>query len=419
MFYTTNGATRGASIRWLTMLPLLAYTAPAGDVAVRMLVTTPPAESEPQQIYISLSNEDWPEAGRPLPRLAERLYELRLTVPAESSFSYKFLREKSWGTVEKDLRNEEIANRSVRIPGHVQELVVFHDVAKWADQKDVPVRLAKLQAGVSVRLDQGKEDSSRSGDIRVHPTLLDEKTQAVREVHVYLPPGYDASKDRYPVLYMMDGQNLFDADTAFAGVEWGLDETLEEAVAAKRLPPIIVVGVYNSPDRMNEYTPMRDVQRKAGGGADKMLDFLTGTIKPFIDRTYRTQPDRDHTGIGGSSLGGVFALYAVYKRPEVFSRAAVVSPACQWADEGVRKLVQGAKPPENVRIWMDIGTQEGGNEAERSQWRSACHNLAEALRSQGMSSEANFHFEEVPGAAHNETAWGARSERVLAYLFGR
>lgn len=390
----------------------------AKDVALRLLVTTPPMEPEPAQIYISLSTEGWPEGGRSLTKVAERLYESRMTQPAGSSFAYKFLRDKAWKTVEKDGRGDEIANRTLRVPAHAEEMIVFHDVAMWADQPAGPVRVAKFQSGIPVRLDQGSEESTRSGDIRVHPTMLDEKTQIVREVHVYLPPGYDSSKDRYPVLYMMDGQNLFDRETAFIGVEWGLDEMLEEAIPAGRLPPLIVVGIYNSPDRMNEYTPMRDEVRKAGGGADKLLAFITGTVKPFIDRTYRTQPDRDHTGVGGSSLGGIFALYAVCAKPDVFSRAAVISPACQWADEGMRKFVESAKPPADVRIWMDVGSNEGASEAERSGLQTACRALADALHNRGYTSESNFHFEEVPGAAHNEAAWSARSERILKYLFG-
>lgn len=411
---------------WITcnraLAVLLAWlctaNAPAADVAVRMLVTTPPMQPEPERIYMSTATDDWPEAGRPLKRLAERLYEIRLSLPASSSLAYKFLREPAWKTVEKDARGEELSNRHFKIAPNVSEMVVFNDVARWADQPEPPPRTARMQSGVPQRLDTGQEETTRTGDIRVHPTLLDEKTGVVREVHVYLPPGYSKeSKTPYPVLYLLDGQNLFDKESAFIGVEWQVDETLEELIPAGRLPPLIVVGVYNSPERMNEYTPFRDEEHNAGGGADKHLDFILGTIKPFIDRTYHTASDRKHTAIGGSSLGGVFALYAIWKRPEAFSRAAVVSPACGWAREALTDFVRTSKPPENVRLWVDMGTREGPDAAQQKRSLEAVHRLVAALKEKGLSSDASLHYEEAPGAAHNEAAWAARFGQMVQYLF--
>jgi predicted alpha/beta superfamily hydrolase len=391
-------------------------TAAARDVAVRMIVTTPPAATEPDKIYVSMSTDDWPESGRPLTRVAERLYEIRLTLPAESILSYKFMRESSWRTVEKDLRGEEIGNRNLKVPADVSEVVAFHDVARWADQPEPPARVARFSAAKLARLSTGEESHTRTGDIRAHPTLLDEKSQVVREIQVYLPPGYDEQKQRrYPVVYMQDGQNLFDAETAFGGNEWGLDETLEQMIAEKKLPPVIVVAVYNSPDRLNEYSPMPDAAVKAGGGADKFLDFLAGTVKPFVDRTYRTQADRAHTAIGGSSLGGVFALYAVWKRPDVFSRAAVLSPPCFWGDGGLIRMVGEMPLPKDVRIWLDLSTAEGREEG-RTRHLESCRALADALKAKGLTADASLHYEEIPGGTHNEASWGARIGRVFEYL---
>ena len=183
-----------------------------------------------------------------------------------------------------------------------------------------------------------------TGDIRLHKTFHSKILNNDRDVIVYLPPGYKANKTKhYSVFYMHDGQNLFDGATSYIpGQEWRVDETAQTLILAGKIEPLIIVGIYNTgKDRVNEYTAAEDAKYKAGGKADLYGRFLIEELKPFIDTTYRTRPDAKHTGLGGSSLGGLVSLYLGLKYPNVFSRIAVVSPAVWWADNQIVHYTEG------------------------------------------------------------------------------
>ncbi|HJZ83033.1 MAG TPA: alpha/beta hydrolase-fold protein, partial [Pyrinomonadaceae bacterium] len=157
-----------------------------------------------------------------------------------------------------------------------------------------------------------QREHTLTGDVRLHHNFHSNVLNNDRDVIVYLPPGYEADKQkRYPVFYMHDGQNIFDGATSYIpGQEWRVDEVAQSLIAASRIEPLIIVGIYNAGrERVNEYTPAQDAKYKAGGKADLYGRFLVEEVKPFIDRTYRTMPDSKHTGLGGSSLGGLISLY--------------------------------------------------------------------------------------------------------------
>lgn len=410
--------TRTARYALFTCLAIASF-ATANEVSVRMLVATPPLDGPaPEQIYISMSSEGWPEGGKPLQRIAERLYEARISADGGNASSYKFLREKSWGTVEKAADGRELANRFLRVPQGVDEFVTLHVVARWADQPAAKSVRGKFVKGGAVGTPEAEPESTRTGDIRTHPTLFHSELRWVREVQVWLPPDYGKDKDRrYPVLYLQDGQNLFDADTAFAGYEWELDETLERLIKGNKLPPIIVVGVYNSRDRNKEYTPFEVAELKDTGGGDNYLRFVIETVKPFIDRSYRTHKDAQHTAIGGASLGGYIALYAIFKYPDVFGYAIAMSVPAQLGDNKLINFVSKQKPPKNAKVWLDIGTQESAEADQRTAVIAANRQLAAALKKSGIDGDA-LHFEEVPGGRHHEASWGSRMDRVLQFIFG-
>ena len=226
---------------------------------------------------------------------------------------------------------------------------------------------------------------------------------------VYLPPGYEKQRNRrYPVLYLQDGQNVFDGETSFIrGQEWFVDETAEWMIRTGQIEPLIVAAIYNAGDaRIDEYTPTIDQSLHRGGKADAYLDFLLTEIKPFIDRQFRTRRTAINTGIGGSSLGGLLALYAGLKHPNIFGKIAAMSPSVWWDEEMIMKRIAQLNHKMPQRIWLDIGTAEG-NVVEK----------VRRLRAQFESVKQPFHYEEVHGAGHNEIAWSQRVGPMLKYLF--
>ena len=260
-----------------------------------------------------------------------------------------------------------------------------------------------------------------TGDVRLHKDFHSNILNNNRDVIVYLPPGYDTHKSqRYSVFYMHDGQNLFDGATSFIpGQEWRVDETAEELIKAGKIEPTIIVGIYNAgAERVNEYTATRDPKYQAGGKGDLYGRFIVEELKPYIDKTYRTKTDARHTGIGGSSLGGLISLYLGLKYPSIFTRIAVVSPSVWWADNDIVRFTenQSRKPP--LRIWLDIGTKEGPDSAEAHQQAvDGARLLKTTLIRKGWKENKDFHYMEAEGAEHNEKAWAARTAGILEFLF--
>lgn len=259
-----------------------------------------------------------------------------------------------------------------------------------------------------------------TGEIRYHRNFHSNFLPADRDVIVYLPPGYAASQtERYPVLYLHDGQNLFDGATSFIpGMEWQVDETAQSLIRAGRIQPLIIVGVYNTRDRMDEYTPARDPKYKVGGKADLYGRLLVEELKPFIDSQYRTLKDAQNTGLGGSSLGGLVTLYLGLKYPQTFGKLAVVSPSVWFADRSiVRDVLTLKAKPRLQRLWVDTGTSEGQDELEAVQTTDDARLLRDALTAKGWRMGADLSYMEATGEHHNEQAWSKRVEPILKYLF--
>lgn len=257
-----------------------------------------------------------------------------------------------------------------------------------------------------------------TGEFRTHRNFHSRYLASDRDVLVYLPPGYDADKrKRYPVLYLHDGQNLFDGATSFIkGAEWGVDETAQRLITDGAIEPLIIVGIYNTgKDRVDEYTPTADARHKMGGKADLYGRMLVEELKPFIDSEYRTRRDAKHTGLGGSSLGGLVSLYLALKYPQTFGRVVVASPSVWWDNKMILREVEALKKRPRVRIWLDMGTKEGGKEAgDHTQNARA---LRDALVRKGWKEGSDLKYFEAEGAEHNERAWAARVEPMLRFLF--
>ncbi len=257
------------------------------------------------------------------------------------------------------------------------------------------------------RAERGEGEHTAVGNMWVLPGMHSPELGNSRDILVYLPPSYEGTPERrYPVLYMHDGQNLFDASTSFSG-EWGVDETMQEASGAGI--EAIVVGIPNlGEQRVAEYSPFVDPEY-GGGDGDAYLAFIVGTLKQRVDADFRTLPGREHTGIFGSSMGGLISLYGFFRHPEVFSFVGAMSPAFWFADRAIFDFVRRA--PFNLgRIYLDVGTDEGMHTVRNTR------RMRTLLHSRGYDAGHQLLYVEDRGADHSERAWRRRLGRSLHFL---
>jgi predicted alpha/beta superfamily hydrolase len=243
-----------------------------------------------------------------------------------------------------------------------------------------------------------------------------------RRVWVYLPPGYDDSPEAsYPVLYMLDGQNVFDASTSYAG-EWHVDEICEALIAGGEVEPVIVVGVDNArAGRLDEYAPWPDPDARAGGGGDAHLRAIVDVLVPYIDDGYRTRAEPQARGIAGSSLGGLMALYAAYAYPETFGLAAGFSPSLEWDLQHLTRFIAARARPGGSRVYMDMGTRErrrlvDGDGNDVADEIDVLRALRDVMTGQGFVLGTDLMVVEAEGAVHHETSWTARFPGMLRFL---
>jgi glycosidase/predicted alpha/beta superfamily hydrolase len=297
---------------------------------------TPAAAS----VFVAGSFNQWNPAAAEYRLAAESPGHYAITLPASvrGAIEFKFTLG-SWDVVEVDSTGADVANHSFTVPATGATSYVGM-VPRWRDGSPRPRPQPSATASVSILTD----------------SFAVPQLSRTRRVWLYLPPGYATSQARYPVLYMHDGQNVFDARTSFAG-EWGVDETLD-SLHALGAPDAIVVAVDNGGQkRFDEYSPWLN-QKYGGGQGDAYVDFLVQTLKPYIDQHYRTLPDRLHTGVAGSSMGGLISLYAALKYPDVFGRVGAFSPAF-WVAPEIYAAARRASPRPGTRIYVVTGGQEG------------------------------------------------------------
>ena len=228
-----------------------------------------------------------------------------------------------------------------------------------------------------------------------------------RDVLVHLPPSYDTTRRRYPVVYMQDGQNLFDPATSFAG-DWGLARVL--ASAARRGLEAIVVGVPNmGAERLDEYSPYHDAKAGGGGRGVAYTTFLARTLKPLVDRMFRTRRSREDTVIAGSSMGGLISLYGLFQQPAVFGAAGVLSPSLWFAGGAIFSDIERARPVP-ARIYLDIGAQEGEVHVANAR------RMRDLLLAKGYRPERDLRWLESRAGRHDERSWGRRFARAFPFL---
>jgi predicted alpha/beta superfamily hydrolase len=248
-----------------------------------------------------------------------------------------------------------------------------------------------------------------TGEMKVLPEVWSPQLGNRRDILVHLPPSYATGERRYPVLYMQDGQNLFDRATSFAE-EWGVDRTMM-AVAKRDGVEAIVVGIPNvANQRIDEYSPFAD--RKLGGGrGNHYLEFVLDTVKPRIDASFRTITERGATGVIGSSMGGLISLYAYFRYPDAIGFAGAMSPALWFAERAIFAYL-AAETYSPGRLYIDAGTLEGPAEVED------VTRLRELLVEKGYRKGRDLLAVIEKGGRHDERAWGRRFRKALPFLLG-
>jgi predicted alpha/beta superfamily hydrolase len=238
------------------------------------------------------------------------------------------------------------------------------------------------------------------GDVRVLEKVWSPQLENHRDLFIYLPPSYKHGHKRYPVLYMHDAQNLFDPATSYAGNDWQVDETME-TLSQEGLEAIIVGLPHMGEHRIHEYNPLPGVQVSRG---EAYLRFLVETVKPLIDHTFRTRKDRKHTGIMGSSMGGLISTYAFFYHPHTFGFLGSLSPAYWYASGGIHPAVREAEFVPG-RIYLDHGTKE-----------NSAMLMYSILLSKGYKPGQSLMYVKEENGEHTESAWARRLPNALRFL---
>jgi predicted alpha/beta superfamily hydrolase len=409
-------------LKRLTLAAVLSLSQPAfafafaqsgNNVTTTIRLVVPAATAGDSVVFLAgnLLSPAWRANGLRMQRLPGGEYSATLQLPVNATFEYKFTRG-SWETVEKAPGGGDIPNRRFVVQAGS---AITDTVRLWG----VPTA---ARAGTAGAASSAISSGTLTGLFRSHPSFASQHLSNRRNVVVYLPPNYEGdSSARYPVLYMHDGQNIFDRSTGFGGQEWEVDETAQRLISEKKIEPLIIVAVYNTAARMSEYTPVGANPAPQRSGED-YTRFLVEELKPFIDSTYRTHPSRNNTAVAGSSLGGLISLAMVFSRPEVFGKAGVVSPSLFWNDGQMLKEAARVAPAgslQGVKFWVDIGLREG-SPSRGDSISSAVRNtrlLIYEFRKSGLVEGVDYFYLEVPDGQHNERSWAQRVDQMLMFLF--
>lgn len=356
----------------------------AGSVSVTFLVKTANVDST-SKLFITgnqaqLSN--WNPGRTDLKNIDTNRWSISINFTKGTEIEYKFTRG-SWTTEPVDKWGNPFQNFILLIEG---DTTVIHEFQYWKN-------------------DTQPAENTITGNLNYH-SKMKAFGVAPRDIVVWLPPGYDTDSDqRYPVLYMHDGQNIFNANTASFGTEWRIDETADSLIRSGVVQPLIIVGIYNTQHRTLEYA-----DTKLG---KKYRRFVIQKLKPYIDKHYRTLPDRDHTAVGGSSMGGLVSFMLVWENDNVFSKAICMSPAFKIGELDYVTTVQNYKgPKKNIQIYID----NGGIELE-TQLQPGIDKMLTALKQKGYRQNIEYFWVKDKNARHFESDWGKRMPWILTQFF--
>ncbi|GAB4555472.1 MAG: alpha/beta hydrolase-fold protein [Phycisphaerales bacterium] len=358
------------------------------------------------RLYIASSANAWDPQGTPAvertPATDDTPQSFRFEIPyriaSHPTFRFKFTRG-SWETVETQSDGNYLQNRDLEDELVGRPATVTFEVHNFADAIDT------IPSTVVGTLETFELES--------------EHMENTRTIRVWLPEGYKGATDTYPVLYMHDGQNCFDRNTAAFGMEWGIDDTLTSLIKAGDVPPMIVVGIDNAgPMRSWEYNaPEINFQGRLGR-ADRYVRFLTEELMPAIEARFRVKSGPEHTAIGGSSFGGNITVYTLMHTQGVFGAALIESPAIRYAGPQFEDLILEHKGPWCERVFIGMGTNETGDPARDPIYAEAATVLADHMTATGVDPDRLTLVIE-DGAAHNELAWAKRFPDAARALFSQ
>lgn len=381
----------------ILLLLLVACKSEKGTENWLTLIVTPPESFNPNDdVHVIGPFNEWALNGPPLN------YEngkLRATVPLISDkLFFTFVKNKDYSHFPASKTGKSLCTFFYQKSEHDNSELAL-TIPGWTGEDPIDSAKHTLTGNIKELADFDMPQLSRKGDIMV-----------------YLPPSYytDSTKS-YPVLYMLDGQNVFDAYTAYSN-EWEVDETVERLIKKKVLPELIVVAIPNGPRRWNEYIPVDFKNRNAKmdtGEGDKTMQFITETLKPFIDKNYHTNPSRASTGIVGSSLGGLMAIYAVLEYADIFSFAGAFSPSLSFLDKDDKVIlleaVRQRQLVADTKIYMDMG------EIEYTDGYEPVELLQKLLLERGVEA-SNLKLVKDDLGRHCELDWAKRFETAIQWL---
>ncbi len=359
---------------------------PDEEVKITFIVETPAPLPEGDQVYIAGNTEslgNWAPDAVPLSRTSVTTWQFQGYFPRGARLEYKFTRG-TW--------NREAVNPDCSVPGNLQLKVKSEHsttltIEKWKDF------CAQAHGGIT-------------GTVKYHKDFPSAYLDYTRDIVVWLPPGYEDEDMSYPVLYMHDGQNLFDPATSAFGYDWQVDETATRLIGEGKMKRVIIVGIYSSPVRTIEYSPVHR--------GEDYARFLIEELKPFVDSHYRTLKDADNTAVMGSSMGGIISFHLAWEYPQVFRMAGCLSPAFLVdGNEILKRVKRYSGPKKNIRIYMDNGTEDLDRKLKRG-----FRKMEKLLKKQGFTAEDLMVFTDE-GATHNEQAWAKRIHKPLLFFFGQ
>ncbi len=351
---------------------VLAYAGSEAQYRVVFRLVQQPGSHQNDSVFVAGSFNRWKAVPEfLLVKSSDGVVQCSVSLAADD-YEFKCIRS-SWDKVESLGGGKFMPNRFLRLQSDTTIDLV---IEAWKD--DFPPEPPRHTASNSVHV--------------IDTAFFIPQLNRSRKIWAYLPDGYEKGNKHYPVLYMHDGQNLFDEFYSGFG-EWGVDECLDSLIAKGR-PACIVVGIENGPRRFNEYNPFY-FERFGEGEGNAYVDFLALTLKPFIDKRYRTLRDKDHTIVAGSSMGGLISYYAMLRKPDVFGRGGIFSPAF-WTASAIKPLTDSLASRMNSKFFFYMGGKEGG---------SYIQDMLDVQEQLGANSSAMIYSLIDPQSGHNEQAW--------------